>query len=405
MPSQLDTFSTVNAFTYSIPEWANKIDVIVLGGGGGGQGGGAGFANGRSGAAGTYGAGLTLTRGTDFPPGKTTFSGFVGTSGTGGVRGNGTAGGASALSVEFGAVGPGATGSGTGSVALSWTHTPDGYDNFVIVSVAATVAGGSITTHTRAATYDGVTMPWLGVVDRGGGTGGWVHVFGIAVTPGAGAKTVSVTVSKAAAVYSSVKANSVSYGNVNTATVSAVTASGTNALATASGDPGVGGVNVGVVSIASSSFAGLDSTYASRFLHPGVPEFLIFDNGATRNNLTTGMSVGFAASALSGMVMVRLPPRAEVSGAGGAANSIVWVSGGRGGSPGNKTFNGQTYTGGIGSLNTEIGQQPATATAPGAGGGGSGGFLLGLTANGGGGSAGRVWIYAHGDRPAFLPLL
>jgi hypothetical protein len=404
MPSQLDTFSTAAFSTYSIPEWANKIDVIVLGGGGGGQGGGAGFNNGRAGAAGSYGAGLTLTRGVDFPPGKTTFRAYVGAAGLG-APGNGGAGQASALAVEFGAVGPGATGSGTGSVALSWTHTPDGYDNYVIVSVAATVAGGSFSTHTRAATYGGVAMTSLGVINTGNSTGGWLESFGIAVTPGDGAKTVEVTASKAAAVYSSVKANSVSYGNVDTATVSAVTAAGTSSFATASGNPGVGGVTVGAVSIASSSFAAVDAAYASRFLHPGVPGFLVFDGGATTNNLTIGMFVGLSASALLSMVMVLLPPRATVSGAGGAANSITWVDGGRGGSPGNKTFNGQTYGGGTGSLNTGLGALPAVATAPGAGGGGSGGFLLGLTSTGGDGSVGRVWIYAYGDRPAFLPLL
>jgi len=395
--TQLDTFSTSGFATYTIPSWAYKLDVISLGAGGGGQGGGAGFANGRAGAAGTYGAGLTLTRGVDFPWDKTTFKTYVGTAGAGGISGNGTAGGASALAVEYGAVGPGATGSGTGSVALSWTHTPNGYDNYVIVSVAATVAGGSFSTHTRAATYDGVAMTSLGVINTANSTGGWVQSFGIAVTPGAGAKTVAVTVSKAAAVYSSVKANSVSYGNVDTATVSATSQAGNNASPSINGGPGPGGVVVGSITAATGSFTAVNPLYASRFLNATAPAFLVLDGGATTNNLPNGISAGLSSSALWGLVMVSLAPRAAALGGGGAANSITWVAPptGRGGSPGNKTFNGQTYVGGTGSLNTNLGAQPAAATAPGAGGGGSGGFLLGLIANGGSGSAGRVWIFSY----------
>ena len=399
MPSQLDTLSTAGYGTYSIPEWANKIDVIVLGAGGGGQGGGAGFNNGKAGAAGSYGAGLTLTRGVDFPPGKTTFRAYVGYAGQGNP-GNGSAGYASALAVEFGAVGPGATGSGTGSVALSWTHTPNEYDNYVIVSLAASGAGiGGFSTHTRAVTYGGAAMTFLGAVNAGGLTNGWVESYGIAITLMSSAQTVSVTVSKAATVYSAVKASSVSYGNVEAATVSAVTNSTSISSSQSSIYFDFGAMLVGSVTALGSTVTAMGLGSTQRFLHNTAPAFVMVDTEGAQT------SVDLSASTSSGHVAVLLRPRSEVYGAGGAANSITWVDGGRGGSPGNKTFNGQTYGGGTGSLNTGLGALPAVATAPGAGGGGSGGFLLGLTSTGGDGSAGRVWIYAYGDRPAFLPLL
>ena len=391
MPSQLDTFSTPGVTTYTIPATATKVDFVVLGGGGGGQGGGAGFANGRSGAAGTYSAGLTLTRGVDFPWGKTTFPVTVGSAGAGGNPGNGSAGGDSAVNVEYGAAGAGASGSGTGSVTLSWTHTPNGYDNYVVVSLAASVVGGSFSTHTRTVTYGGVTMTSLGAVNANNGTSGWVESFGVAVTPMAGPKQVAVTVSKAAAVYSSVKGNSVSYGNINAATVSATTnfGSSTSALA-ASTYGGVGGTVVSSVLGLTSTVSGTVSGVTHRSLDNAAPSFLILENP-----FAFGLIANFAATTQFAVVSVALPSR--ISGLGGAANSITWVDGGRGGSPGNKSFNGQTYVGGTGSLNTGLGAQPAAATAPGAGGGGSGGFLLGLTANGGSGSAGRVWIFSTGQ--------
>jgi len=395
MATQLDTFSTAGTFTYTIPAWASKIDIIALGGGGGGSGGNSAFNNGKAGAAGSYNAGLTLTRGLDFPLSKTTFPVTVGAAGAGGVGNVGAADLESALNTEYGATGPGAAGSGTGSVALSWTHTPNDYDNYVVVSLAASVTGGSYTTHTRTVTYGGTAMTSLGAVNANNSTGGWVESFGIAVTPLAGPKTVLVGVGKVAAVYSSVKANSVSYGNVNTATVSAVTGSGsdTSAAFTSTSYTASGAVVCSVLGL-SSTVSGTVSGMTHRSLNNTAPSLLILETNLAYSYYPVAT---FAATTQYAAIAVTLQSR--VSGGGGAGNSITWVSpssNGRGGSPGNKTFNGQTYVGGTGSLNTDLGATPATATAPGAGGGGSGGFLLGPTSNGGNGSAGKVWVYAYG---------
>jgi hypothetical protein len=396
MPTQLDTFSTPGNATYTLPANAMKVDFVALGGGGGGQGGGAGNNNGRAGGAGTYSPGLTLTRGVDFPWDKTTFPITVGAAGPGGIGGSGSSGTESALNVEYGAVGAGATGSGTGTVALSWTHTPNGYDNYVIVSLSASVTGGSFSTHTRTVTYGGLAMTSLGAANANNSTSGWVESFGIPVTPMAGPKQVSVTVSKAAAVYSSVKANSISYGNVDTTAVigAARFGSGTTLFpALANSLPG--GIIVCSVLGLSSTISGNVAGNTHRSLNNTAPSFLILENA---DGLVVGLSsvANFAATTPHANVVVTLPSR--VLGYGGSANSINWVAPptGRGGSPGDKVFNGQTYVGGLGSLNTNSGAQPAAATAPGAGGGGSGGFAFGSTANGGSGSAGSLWAYSYG---------
>jgi hypothetical protein len=310
------------------------------------------------------------------------------------------AGGESALSIEYGAVGGGASGSGTGSVALSWTHTPGGYDNYVIVSVAASVTGGSFSTHTRTVTYGGTAMTSLGAVNANNSTSGWVESYGIAVTAGHGAKTVSVTVSKAAAVYSSVKANSISYGGIDTAAIVTTTNFGSSTGSIPTGNyGGVGGIVVCSVVGLSSTVSGTVSGNTHRSLDNTAPSLLIVETAFAG----FVACANFAASTPHAVVAVALPSRA--SGAGGAGNSITWTSDGRGGSPGNKTYNGQTYVGGIGSLNTSSGAAVAQATAPGAGAGGTGGFFMGASTTGGRGSNGRVWIYAYHDRPAFFPLL
>lgn len=86
MPTtSLTTYSTAGSYTYTIPSWAYKIDVILLGGGAGGRSGGAGFNNGEGGGAGSWVA-TTLTRGVNIPFSTTTITGSVATAGAGGTN-------------------------------------------------------------------------------------------------------------------------------------------------------------------------------------------------------------------------------------------------------------------------------------------------------------------------------
>jgi hypothetical protein len=104
-------FSTAGTFTYDIPSVfqtpGSLFDVIVLGAGGGAAGGEAG----NAGSPGEFNA-VTLTYGTSFPTGTTSFSLTVGAEGVGTDSGNGTAGGNSSVTVAtFGTLtGDGGTG-------------------------------------------------------------------------------------------------------------------------------------------------------------------------------------------------------------------------------------------------------------------------------------------------------
>jgi hypothetical protein len=77
------TITTVGTYTWTIPVWCRYIDIVLIGGGGGGQGGqGTGIAG-----CGGYGAtwyGVTWERGVDIPWNVVAITGLVGDGGAGG---------------------------------------------------------------------------------------------------------------------------------------------------------------------------------------------------------------------------------------------------------------------------------------------------------------------------------
>ena len=77
LPSLAQTFAVAGAYTYNIPTWANFIDVILLGAGGGGAGGNASNGDGVGGKAGVF-ATITLRRGVDIPSSLTQITGVIG---------------------------------------------------------------------------------------------------------------------------------------------------------------------------------------------------------------------------------------------------------------------------------------------------------------------------------------
>ena len=82
-----EAFDTAGANTYTIPEWAQELDVVLVGAGGGGHGGHffgtGGGTKGEGGDAGVWAA-ETLVRGVDFPVDATTLTINVGAGGVGG---------------------------------------------------------------------------------------------------------------------------------------------------------------------------------------------------------------------------------------------------------------------------------------------------------------------------------
>lgn len=82
-------FTTTGSHTYTIPSWANFVDVTMVGGGGGGHRGNEVGQGGEGGDAGSW-ASETLQRGVDFPVGASTLTFTVGAGGapnSGGVPG------------------------------------------------------------------------------------------------------------------------------------------------------------------------------------------------------------------------------------------------------------------------------------------------------------------------------
>jgi hypothetical protein len=83
----------VGAYTYTIPWWANFVDEIFLGAGGGGAGGsGATAADGNGALAGTY-SNRTLVRGSNVPWATTQLTGNIGDGGNPGSQNNAGSGG------------------------------------------------------------------------------------------------------------------------------------------------------------------------------------------------------------------------------------------------------------------------------------------------------------------------
>ncbi|TDH57558.1 hypothetical protein E2F47_01965 [Mycobacterium eburneum] len=123
------TITATGAYTYSIPWWCTKIDVVLVGAGGGGASPGTFYTlSGFGGAAGTW-ATATLTRGVDIPWSLTNITGAIG---AGGARGSGgflgtagSAGGATTASATGWAGLSGAGGAG-GQQSATGTSDPSG---------------------------------------------------------------------------------------------------------------------------------------------------------------------------------------------------------------------------------------------------------------------------------------
>lgn len=228
------------------------------------------------------------------------------------------------MAVAFGAVGPGI---GITTNAGSYAHTPGASDNYVVLGLSvATNVGGSYTSYTRTVTYGGVAMTSLGAIDKNNSTSGWVELFGVAITPGAGAKTVSVTVTNN--FINEVRANTVSYSGV----VSVGTA------ATAFGSSSVGAIS----NVASAS--GHMVVNAIAFNSTGSPSFTSYTQTSRYNSAsgaypleigdaagasTVSFSSNFSNSGVWGAIAVDLSPTSVVAfGATGAGNSTTTVTSG-----------------------------------------------------------------------------
>lgn len=118
LPMGYTTYTATGAYSYTIPDWCNRVDVLLVGGGSGGYGGA--FGNGAGGNAGSWST-TTLQRGKDIPWTTTSVAGSVGVGGTAGGGGGGAGG-----------VGGNTTATATGMTSMSATGG-SGYASLVDV--------------------------------------------------------------------------------------------------------------------------------------------------------------------------------------------------------------------------------------------------------------------------------
>lgn len=175
--------------TWTVPAWANCVDIVCLGAGAGGDSGGAGMRTGSGGPSGSW-ASLRLVRTIDVPssaadylPGSLTIS--IGQGGVGGRVGV-TYGGPS--TVTYGSRVLSAAGGPTAQhLATGATH-PDGY---AVNPITYTFNGHSFTGG-GASTVRGSA----GIVPGGGGSGQVGHIIGPDNPGGKGARGQVWTVAR-----------------------------------------------------------------------------------------------------------------------------------------------------------------------------------------------------------------
>lgn len=177
------TYSEPGSFTYSIPSWANELDVTLVGAGGGGCGGNAAISlHGEGGDAGSW-ASETLVRGVDFPVGATSLTITVGAGGSGGsVEDAGGAGGASSRA---------AIASGKAVFTAAGGEGGDGFGLGAYVegdSPGNHTYGGTTFTGGGKAASNSASAGQSGRSPGGGGGGGAGGYFGIAWPGGAGGR-------------------------------------------------------------------------------------------------------------------------------------------------------------------------------------------------------------------------
>jgi hypothetical protein len=127
MVTAVESF-TSGSQTYTIPPWANYLDIVAVGGGGGGQG--ASLFAGEGGHGGVW-SGVTVALGTDIPRTTTTLAVVAGGGGAagGGIGGNGNPGSASTVTGTGWATGLHA-GGGPGGTAGNADITGKGPGNY-----------------------------------------------------------------------------------------------------------------------------------------------------------------------------------------------------------------------------------------------------------------------------------
>lgn len=180
--------TTVGAYSYVVPEWADEVDEILCSGAGGGQGGDpAIFQTGGGGRKGNWST-RTLVRGTDFPVGAVTLAGTVGAGGPYGdwPGQDGENGAATTRNAITG--GSGAHTAAGGLSGRDFASDKNGQAAGNITYNGTTYPGGGQASHGKP----GAT----GQAPGGGGGGGDGGTWGVAWRGGSGARGVAIYVAR-----------------------------------------------------------------------------------------------------------------------------------------------------------------------------------------------------------------
>ena len=177
----LGTFTTAGTSTFIIPSWVYTLDVIALGGGGGGMSGGSLFvAPGVGGSSGSWNA-TTLTSGG--VPSQVTISVGAGGGGGSGIAGSGSAGGATTItwagqSTPFSA-GGGAGASGIAQLGRQSGKSPGNYSfDGNTYSGGGSQGSGGATGNSPGGGGAGGDSGAIKGLDGGAGAPGAVWLFG-----------------------------------------------------------------------------------------------------------------------------------------------------------------------------------------------------------------------------------
>lgn len=117
LPTLQQSFTTSGAYTFNIPYWCRKIDVVLIGGGGGGST-ATNFNAGDGGHCGIWNT-VTVIRGVDFAWSVTSITGTVGAAGAAGSGSGGAPGGAGGNTTATATGWGGLTASGGASISGS----------------------------------------------------------------------------------------------------------------------------------------------------------------------------------------------------------------------------------------------------------------------------------------------
>jgi hypothetical protein len=195
-----------------------------------------------------------------------------------------------AVAPTLGVVGPGSSITTSSPTTMSWTHTPNAADNYVAVGHNFYAGGATITI--SSVTYGATAMNLRTSQSHANvATNGVTYFYDLPITPGAGAKTVTITYSAAPKSASGV---SLSYQNASHGS-GAVVANGTSTAPTLSITGSANQMLVNAIGYASAGSSPTQSAYSKTQEYNNAAS----DSGSTSwSTLLVGQTAGTGSASV-----------------------------------------------------------------------------------------------------------